>query len=131
MSALFIILVSLKMTLFCEKILISNRCISGLMSSLIKKSWTVSTVQHSNQCDRSIQLCQIAYKRNLRPGICVIYFLLLRLAVMKYFGAKNALALAKYLANATYSQNQKFIRQGPSVLTSDNTTAGLVNALSM
>ena len=30
------------MTLFSEKILISNRCISGLMSNLIKKSWTVS-----------------------------------------------------------------------------------------
>ena len=38
MSALFIILVSLKMTLFSEKVLISNRCVSGLMSNLIKKS---------------------------------------------------------------------------------------------
>ena len=41
MSALLII-VSLTMTLFSEKIFISNRCISGLMSNLIKKSWTVS-----------------------------------------------------------------------------------------
>ena len=41
MSALFIILVSL-MTFFSAKVLISNRCISGLMSKLIKKSWTVS-----------------------------------------------------------------------------------------
>ena len=40
MSALFIILVSLTMTLFSEKVLISNRCISGLMSNLIKKSLT-------------------------------------------------------------------------------------------
>ena len=32
------------MTLFSEKVLISNRCISGLMSNLIKKSWTDSTV---------------------------------------------------------------------------------------
>jgi hypothetical protein len=39
-SALFIILVSLTMTLFNEKVLISNRCISGLMPNLIKKSWT-------------------------------------------------------------------------------------------
>ena len=31
------------MTLFSEKALISNRCISGLMSNLIKKSWTDST----------------------------------------------------------------------------------------
>ena len=34
MSALFMILVSLKMTLFSEKTLISNRCISGLMSNI-------------------------------------------------------------------------------------------------
>ena len=42
MSALIIILVSLTMTLFSEKVLISNRCIGGLMSNLIKKSWTDS-----------------------------------------------------------------------------------------
>ena len=30
------------MALFNEKVLISNRCISGLMPNLIKKSWTVS-----------------------------------------------------------------------------------------
>ena len=40
-SALFIILVSLTMTLF-SKVLISNRCISGLMSNLIKTSWADS-----------------------------------------------------------------------------------------
>ena len=33
------------MTLFSEKILISNRCISGFMSNLIKKSWTDSTLK--------------------------------------------------------------------------------------
>ena len=42
MSVLFIILVSLTMTLFIEKILIANRCICCLMPNLIKKSWTVS-----------------------------------------------------------------------------------------
>ena len=31
------------MTLFCEKVLISNRCISGLMPNLIKNSWTDSS----------------------------------------------------------------------------------------
>ena len=31
------------MTLFSEKVLISNRCISGFMSNSIKKSWTDST----------------------------------------------------------------------------------------
>ena len=44
MSALFIILVSLMMTLFSEKVLIYNRCISGLMPNLIKKSWTDSCI---------------------------------------------------------------------------------------
>ena len=39
---LFIILVSLTRSLFSEKMLISNRCISGLLPNLIKKSWTVS-----------------------------------------------------------------------------------------
>ena len=42
--ALFIILVSLTMTIFSEKVLISYRCISGLMSNLIKKSWTDSNM---------------------------------------------------------------------------------------
>ena len=41
MSALFIILGSLTMTRFSEKMLIiSTRCIHGFMSNLIKKSWT-------------------------------------------------------------------------------------------
>ena len=40
---LFIILVSLTRWLFSEEMFIFNRCISGLMSNLIKKSWTVST----------------------------------------------------------------------------------------
>ena len=42
LSALFIILVSLTMTTFSEKMLISTRCIHGFMSNLIKKSWTDS-----------------------------------------------------------------------------------------
>ena len=32
------------MTLFSKKVLISNKCISGLMSNLIKKSWTDSNL---------------------------------------------------------------------------------------
>ena len=43
MSALFIILVSLRMTIFSEKVLISTRYISGLVPNLIKKSWTDSS----------------------------------------------------------------------------------------
>ena len=42
---LFIILVSMTMTLFSEKVLISNKCIGGLMSNLIKKSWTDSSCE--------------------------------------------------------------------------------------
>ena len=42
---LFIILVSLTMKWFSEKMLISTRCIHGFMSNLIKKSWTDSTQQ--------------------------------------------------------------------------------------
>ena len=43
LTRLFIILVSLMRSLFSEKMLVSNRCISGLMSNLIKKSWKVSS----------------------------------------------------------------------------------------
>ena len=42
LSALFKILVGLTMSLFSDKMLISHRCICGLMPNLIKKSWTVS-----------------------------------------------------------------------------------------
>ena len=42
MSALFIILVGLTMTLFSYKMLISHRCIHGLIPNLVKKSWMVS-----------------------------------------------------------------------------------------
>ena len=43
MSALFIILVGLTVTLFRENMLISTRCIHGFMSNGINKSWTVSS----------------------------------------------------------------------------------------
>ena len=44
MSALFIILVGLMVTLSSEKMLISTRCISGFVPNLIKKSVTVSSL---------------------------------------------------------------------------------------
>ena len=44
LSALFIILVSLTMTRFREKMLISTKCMHGFMSNLIKKSWTDSNM---------------------------------------------------------------------------------------
>ena len=43
---LFIILVSLTMTWFSEKMLIFKTCRRVLMPNLIKKSWTVSTGHH-------------------------------------------------------------------------------------
>ena len=42
------------MTLFSEIILISNRCIIGLMSNLIKKSWTVSRQEHMKEKARGL-----------------------------------------------------------------------------
>ena len=44
MSALFLILLSLTMTLFSEKILLSNTCIYGFMPTLQKKCWMVSNI---------------------------------------------------------------------------------------
>ena len=43
LTRLFIILVSLRRSLFSEKMLTSTRCIGGLMSNLIEKSWTDSS----------------------------------------------------------------------------------------
>jgi hypothetical protein len=48
---LFIILVSLTMTWFSEKMLISTWCINGFMSNLIKKSWTDSTLKVHQDLD--------------------------------------------------------------------------------
>ena len=83
------------MTLFSEKVLISNRCISGLMSYLIKKSWTDSTpdllgkslVTHSFFPDLSINnlaaifLCRNIYRnksRNLLTLPCHLYIMCFR-----------------------------------------------------
>ena len=41
---LFIIMVSLTMTWFSDKMLTSTTCIYGFMSNLIKKSWTDSSL---------------------------------------------------------------------------------------
>ena len=64
LTGLFIILVSLMRSLFSEKMLISNRCISGLMSNLMKKSWTVSNLDrmliHFNKCKLDA-ICYIFY----------------------------------------------------------------------
>ena len=45
---------SLTMTLFSEKVLISSRCISGLMSNLIKKSWADSSRQVSHKHEKEM-----------------------------------------------------------------------------
>ena len=41
--------------LFSEKVLISDRCISGLMSNFIKKSWTDSNVTYSIKSSSSLR----------------------------------------------------------------------------
>ena len=48
LTRLFIILVSLMMSLFSEKMPIFNRCVSGSMSNLIEKSWKVSNIYNVN-----------------------------------------------------------------------------------
>ena len=52
LSALFISLVGLMMTLFSEKMRIFHRCIHGLIPNLIKKSWTVSILD----CDSAVSV---------------------------------------------------------------------------
>ena len=54
LTRLFIILLSLTRSLLSGKMLISNRCISGLMSNLIKKSWTVSRQEHMKEKARGL-----------------------------------------------------------------------------
>ena len=70
LTRLFIILVSLTMSLFSEKTLISNRCISGLMPNLIKKSWTVSkpdnNPKHEGVKEKSLIIYQISMTIFLR-----------------------------------------------------------------
>ena len=60
----FIILVSLMMTWFSEKMLIFTRCIHGFMSNLIKKSWTDSTpylwAMAGLPCVPTISICKWA-----------------------------------------------------------------------
>ena len=59
LTRMFIILVSLRRSLFSEKMLIFNRCISGLMSNWIKKSWKVSKQYLSST---SLQACSKGQK---------------------------------------------------------------------
>ena len=54
LSAVFIILVSLRMTLFSEKVLISKRRIIGLMPNLTKKSWKDSTSKASGSISLNV-----------------------------------------------------------------------------
>ena len=68
LTRLFIILVSLMMSLFSEKMLIFNRCISGSMSNLIEKSWKVS----SRAVGRSGNLSgQVIIQGLLKKRLCV------------------------------------------------------------
>ena len=56
------------MTLFSEKVVISYRCISGLMSNLIKKSWKDSnagnTVRYDLDLDLKLPFIQVIHNEN-------------------------------------------------------------------
>ena len=61
------------MTLFSEKVLISNRYISGLMSNLIKKSWTVSSLYLLGESvirgsEKKLKRSKISSKRTIGSG---------------------------------------------------------------
>ena len=101
MSALFIILVSLMMTLFSEKVLISNRCISVLMSNLIKKSWTdsiwesnvdffsvlimsLSFIQIQNEI-ASLYINQLSRQIEISLIACQCTFICQRLYIISFF----------------------------------------------
>ena len=63
------------MTLFSDKMIISHRCIRGLMPNLIKKSWTVSnqgifpkaSIHENLPADFEVVWQQIAFSSDLAP----------------------------------------------------------------
>ena len=77
MPALFIILVGQTVTLFTEKILISNRCIDGLMPNLFKKSvrvlytsaLPVGLIFYWNNFRWEPKICWTCYKTGIKPFI--------------------------------------------------------------
>ena len=90
LSALCIISVSLTMTLFSEKILIFNRCISGSMPNLIKKSWKVSNLRGLN----------FAVFRPTYPHLSVDSFYPEHWQKQAFFGPPTHLILFTSLLNA-------------------------------
>ena len=90
LTRLFIILVSLTRLLFSEKLLISNRCISGLMSDLIKKSWTVLLLSLN-------------------------YFLALGLSVSSLFGQNSSVQYMLLCPNDPISSQILFIKENSQV----------------
>ena len=104
MSALFIILVDLTMTRFSEKMLISNRCIHGFMSNLIKKSWRTLFLR------LNYKLWSFEYRGNKHIRLIPFPFLIIRIKLY-YFkfvlfttkkhterkGQRNKNILSRYL----------------------------------
>ena len=68
---LLIILLGLMMTLFSEKMFISNICIHGLMPNFIKKSWTVSNQRPTWKIYFDFSICDISVSR--RTGFASWY----------------------------------------------------------
>ena len=126
MSALFIILVSLTMTLFSEKLLISNRCISGLMPNLIKKSWkdsrrdvykyylltyikevfahTVAWLDWSSSCFQG-GISQVVYPRSYILGVTVSVYLYLTISPKTPEG-RNLQVVFNYVCGVDCWQNE-------------------------
>ena len=84
------------MTLFSEKVLTSNRCISGLMSNLIKESWTDSK---ANVCWRNAKPT-MNYDRYSIKDDCEINFL-------PHFPPKSFCQIARQSLTRKISTNLK------------------------
>ena len=84
---LFIILVSLTMTRFSEKMLISTRCIHAFMSNLIKQSWTDSNIRILSLNVKSAMWSTILY-RGIRTSLVFrksVLGKLLKVSILHFF----------------------------------------------
>jgi hypothetical protein len=96
---LFIILVSLTMAWFSEKMLIFNICRCGLMPNLIKKSWTVSTnyrhPERKDLCENVIFGAKWQNQGNYRCSIMLTKFNCI--VVVQYFFPSKISNLESFL----------------------------------
>ena len=114
MSALFIILVSLTMTWFSEKMLISTRCIHGVMSNLIKKFWTVSNLYfpkvYFSQSQMwttygTLQHLSISTMLSLQSRLNIVFYLHLRVTKWHWFLVVSTVGPSKCQLNNFWSEH--------------------------